>query len=236
LKKVVKPLFAKLGWEPTAGETIQTTQLRTSCVSILGGLDDKKVLAKAEEKFQSWLKDRTSVDGNIISTVVMMLAARGDEARYEHFKQLWKDGKTPFEKQLFLFSLRSFRKPALLRRTLALCFTGEVSIQESPSLFAGLLGNKNSQVFTWEYFRKNWEQIKTAFPVNMVPRVAGACGALDKPNRAAQVRKFFAKHEVKAGTMAVAQMLEQLDIAVRMRQTETPRLLAHVASLSQRSK
>jgi len=232
LKKVVKPLFEKLTWEPTPGESVQTTQLRKMCIGILGNCNDKKVLAKAEEKFQSWLKDPLSVDSNILGTVVGMLGARGDEARYEQFKQLWKDGKTPFEKQLFLFSLRSFRKPALLRRTLALCFTNEVSLQESPSLFAGLISNKYSQVFAWEYFRKNWEQIKTVFPVNMVPGIARACGSLDKPNRAVQVRRFFAKHEVKAGTMAVAQMLEQLDISVRMRQTETPRLLAHVASLS----
>lgn len=64
----------------------------------------------------------------------------------------------------------------------------------------------------------------------MIPGIARACGSLDTPEKAAEVREFFAAHEVKAGTMAVAQMLEQLSIAVRLRGNETERLLAYLAT------
>jgi hypothetical protein len=65
----------------------------------------------------------------------------------------------------------------------------------------------------------------------MVPGMAGSCRFLDTKELAVQVHEFFATHEVKAGTMAVAQMLEQLDIAVRIRQSETARLLDFVTQL-----
>ncbi len=231
IRGVAKPTFDRLGWAPVVGETIQTTQLRASLFSTLGTTcEDLEVRAKAEELFASWLKDKASVDPNLVGTFVNILAYFGDEARYEEFKKLFKNAKTPSDTNTFLYSLSSFRTLDLLKRTLDFSFTDEVSVQDSPYLFASLLGNKYSQDFAWNYLRDNWEKVKTAFPTNMVPGIARACVSLDTSARATEVREFFAAHEVKAGAMAVAQMLEQLSISVRLRESETDRLLSYLAS------
>lgn len=230
IRAFAKPTFDSLGWAPVAGESVQTTQLRASLFSTLGTTcEDPQVRAKAEELYASWLKDRTTVDPNLVGVFVGILAYFGDEARYEEFKKLFKNAKSPSDSNTFLYSLSSFRTLDLLKRTLELSFTDEVSVQDSPYLFASLLGNKYSQEFAWNYLRDNWEKVKSAFPTNMVPGIARACGSLDTPDRAAEVRQFFSTHEVKAGAMAVAQMLEQLSIAVRLRENETDRLIAYLA-------
>lgn len=229
VRAFVKPTFDSLGWVPVDGESVQTTQLRVSLFSTLGiTCEDEEVKAKADEMFASWLKDKTSIDPNMLGAVVGNLTYFGDDARYNEFHRLYKTAKTPNEVNTFLYSLSGFRQEELLQRTLALSLSDEVSVQDSPFLFASLLGNKYAQDFAWEYLRQNWEQIKQVFPTNMVPRVASSCGSLDTPERAAEVREFFASHEVKAGAMAVAQMLEQLDIAVRLRVNETDRLMAYL--------
>ena len=231
IRGVAKPTFDQLGWAPVAGESIQTTQLRASLFSTLGTTcEDPEVRAKAEELFASWLKDKASVDPNLVSVFVGILAYFGDEARYEEFKKLFKGAKTPSDTNTFLYSLGSFRSLDLLKRTLDFSFTDEVSVQDSPYLFASLLGNKYSQDFAWDYLRANWEKVKTSFPTNMVPGIARACVSLDTPAKADEVRAFFAANEVKAGAMAVAQMLEQLSISVRLRGNETDRLLSYLAT------
>jgi puromycin-sensitive aminopeptidase len=231
IRGVAKPTFDKLGWAPVAGESIQTTQLRASLFSTLGvTCEDPEMRAKSEELFASWLKDKSTVDPNLVGVFVNILSYFGDEARYEEFKQLFKNAKTPSDQNTFLNSLSGFRQLELLKRTLDFSFSDEVSVQDSPYLFASLLGNKYSKDFAWDYLRANWEKVKTAFPTNMVPGIARACASLDTPAKAAEVREFFAAHEVKAGAMAVAQMLEQLSIAVRLRQSETDRLLAYLAA------
>jgi aminopeptidase N len=141
---------------------------------------------------------------------------------------LWRAATTPNEEGIFLFALAKFRDAELLGKTLTLSMSGDVSDQDAPDLFSGLLSNKFSQTFAWQYLRDNWEKVKAAFPVNMVPRIARSCSALDNEVQSAEVRAFFAVHELKAGAMAIAQMLEQLDIAVRFRQSETGRLAEYL--------
>jgi puromycin-sensitive aminopeptidase len=231
IRNLCKPTFDLLGWTPVAGESVQTTQLRASLFSTLGRIcEDTEVRAKSEELFASWLKDKSSIDPNLVGVVVDILSYFGDEARYEEFKKLLKTVKTPNEQNIFLSSLSGFRQLELLKRTLELSLTDEVSVQDSPYVFASLLGNKYSQVFAWDYLRANWEKVKTTFPTNMVPGIARSCVSLDTPEKAAEVQAFFAANEVKAGAMAVAQMLEQLSISVRLRESETTRLLAYLAA------
>jgi puromycin-sensitive aminopeptidase len=233
IKDFVKPTFDTLGWAPKQGESVQDTQLRASLFSTLAvTCEDAEARAKAEQMFDSWLQDKTSIDPNLLGVVIGILSHFGDAARYSQFKQLYKDAKTPHEEALFLYNLGYFCDPELLKQTVDYCFTDEVSVQYSPGLYGALLGNKYIQDYTWDHLRANWEKVKSTFPVNMVPKVAGACGSLDTPERAAEVRSFFAANEVKAGKMAVAQMLEQLDIAVRLRVAETDRLVAHFAPTS----
>jgi aminopeptidase N len=228
VRGLIRSTFDSLGWAPAEGESVQTTELRSALFSTLGNIcEEADVLAKAQELFGSWLKDKSAVDPNLVGTIVNMLARfGGDAARYDQFHQLYKTATTPFEEQAFLFALSAFRDVQLCARTREMCFNGEVSVQDAPYLYAGLIGNDESASETWSHLQANWEKIKEAFPTNMIPQIAGACRLLDTPELAAQVRQFFHDHEVKAGTMAVAQMLEQLAIALRLRENETQRLVA----------
>jgi puromycin-sensitive aminopeptidase len=225
----LNPTFDKLGWAPQAGESIQTTELRASILMTLGTIGgDQTVRAKAVEIFDEWLADKATLDPNLLGKVVAILAYWGDAERYQQFYGLWRAATTPNEEGIFLFALAKFRDAELLGKTLTLSMSGDVSDQDAPDLFSGLLSNKFSQTFAWQYLRDNWEKVKAAFPVNMVPRIARSCSALDNEVQSAEVRAFFAVHELKAGAMAIAQMLEQLDIAVRFRQSETGRLAEYL--------
>lgn len=231
LRKVVRliarPAFDRLGMDPKADETVQDKELRGMLLGLLGTIgEDAECRKKAASLFESWKKDKTSIDGNLLPATVGVLAYNGDKARYDEFFNLYKTAATPQEEQRFLGALTAFRDKDLLNRSIELMMSEHVRTQDAPSIFGALLRNEVSGEAAWDYMRENWEKMVTAFPESGVVRMIGGAEALDTPELAAEVKDFFTKNQVKQGDMATAQMLEQLGINVRLRETESPKLVA----------
>lgn len=231
IRALIEPRLSAIGWEAKAAEPIQTTELRATLFGYMGTIvEDRDAQAKALDLYNQWQADRASVDANIVGAVIDTLAWTGDTARYDEFVLRMREAPTPYERNLFADALTGFREQSLLRRTLDLIFSGEVSIQDSPFLLASLLSNSRSQDMAWEYLSKHWEAVTQAFTTNMLPHVVRACSSLDTEERAALVVAFFNTHKVPAGAMATAQMLEQLSINLRLRRAETARLQQYLQS------
>lgn len=217
---LARPALTKLGFAPEQGESHEVKKLRGSLMGALGTIGgDVHVIAEMEKMFKSWKEDKTSIDGNLLPSIVEVLAYNGGSNRYEEFFALFKDAATPQEEQRFLSALASFRDKDLLSQTSSLMFSDQVRSQDAPHNFARLLDNDVSAKAAWTYMKRNWNAIIKAFPANGVRSMVGACSALDTPVLEKQVRKFFASHRVKQGEMATAQMLEQLSVNVRLRTT-----------------
>ncbi|MCC7529590.1 MAG: M1 family metallopeptidase, partial [Candidatus Melainabacteria bacterium] len=226
---LVKPALDKLGHMPGASESHEVRKLRGSLMGTLGTFGgDKEVIVELEAMFASWKVDKSSIDGNLLPSIVEVLAYNGGSERYEEFFSLFKNADNPQEEQRFLSSLASFKDADLLNKTSALMFSEHVRSQDALHNYARLLGNDVSAKAAWTYMRKNWTAINKAFPANGVRSMVGACSALDTPALEKQVRKFFATHKVRQAEMATAQMLEQLSVNVRLRKAEASRLKAHL--------
>lgn len=229
VRELVGPTFKRLGYSPVAGESVQTRELRGSLLGVLGTIgEDAEVRGKAKELFGSWKKEKTSIDSNLLPAVVSTLAYAGDKAQYDEFFNLFKTAKTPQEEQRFLFALAAFRDLTLLKQTIDSTLSENVRTQDAPYLVAALLRNEVSAKSAWDFMREKWSKMIAAFPDNSIPRMVSACDSLDTPELEAEVSEFFAKNPVKQGEMATAQMKEQLRINVRLRQSESPKLSAHV--------
>jgi puromycin-sensitive aminopeptidase len=235
-KKLVRdlcgPQAAKLGWTPTKSETVQTRQLRALLLDTLGTIgDDKSVIETATASFDKWKKDKTAIDTNLLPALVNILAYHGNAARYEEFRQISEQGKTPQEVIRFLYSLAAFRDLALLKRTMASCLSDEVKSQDAPYVFATIAQNEIANEAAWQFMKTNWQAMVRAYPENGVVRmVAAILPQLDRPALEKDAQEFFAKYKVEAGDMAVAQGLELLRVNVLMRERETKRLGAYVLS------
>jgi hypothetical protein len=54
------------------------------------------------------------------------------------------------------------------------------------------------------------------------------CSSLDTPELAADVKQFFDKTTVPQGDMAVSQMVERMNVNVRMRKEESSRMMTYL--------
>ncbi len=209
---------------------MQIKQLRGSLIDALGTTaEDESTYAQAQKSFQSWKKDKTSIDSNILPAIVRILAYHGDKERYEEFKQISKQAKTPQETLRFLYALADFRVEKLLAQTMSSCLNGEVKTQDAPFLFATLVNNEISNLAAWKFMQKNFAKMVETYPdTGMVRLCSSAIPALDTPPLEKEAKTFFAKHKVQSGDMAISQALEMLHVNVLLRERETKKLAAYL--------
>src|SRR5713101_3968985 len=165
VRDVVGPAAARLGWNAAEGEDELTRQLRAMLLGILGTLGEaREVRTRARELYAEWSHDLARADRDLMPQLVSILAHTGDPARYQEFKQNFKNARTPQEEQRYLFSLANFRDPGLLRQTMEMTLNGEVRTQNAPFLMHSLLANPVSRYEAWDFIRKNWDAMMQKFP------------------------------------------------------------------------
>lgn len=230
IRHLVTPVFAELGWTPKAQESTAARELRGSLVALLGTVgEDADVQSAAVGFFASWKKDRGSVDPNVVPAIVSTLAYTGDTARFDEFLAISRAAPTDQERLRFLRALGEFRAPELFTAAIDMTLT-EVKTDDAPYILGAWLTTEHAGRATWEAISRSWAKVVKRFPASGTVRMIEGCSALDTPELAAEVERFFGRTKVSQGDMAVSQMLERLSVNVRLRKAEGPRLVEYLSN------
>jgi puromycin-sensitive aminopeptidase len=223
----VAPAFTELGWTPRAAEDELTRQLRGDLVRAMGALgDDRRVQARAVELYTRAAAD---LDPNVLPAIIGVLAHAGDGARYDEFLKKFRSATTPQEEQRFLYALAAFRQPELLTQTLARTINGEFRTQDAPFVARSLLTSVYGRELAWEFVKTNWETMERQYPKTGLRRLAEGVIGLATPELERDVHAFFQARRPEFGGKTLEQYLEQLRIAVRLREREVAALTAYLA-------
>jgi puromycin-sensitive aminopeptidase len=218
----VGPAVTDLGWVPRTGESELTKQLRGELIGALGRLgNDPATQSRAAELYQAYRHDATAVDPNIVPSLVAILAYTGDATRYDEFNERLRTAVTPQEERRYLFSLAGFQHKSLLDRTLARTISGETRMQDAPFLISAVLSNVYGRELAWAFVKTNWEKMDQLFPKQGLRRMCGGIGNLATPELERDVRGFFATNKIDLGGKTLDQNLEQLRIAVTVRERDS---------------
>jgi puromycin-sensitive aminopeptidase len=223
----IGPALADLGWQPRPGEDELTRQLRAELVRATGTLgNDAAVHARAAEVYAA---GAASAEANVFAAIIPVLAHVGDEARYAEFVRNFRAAATPQEEQRYLLALAAFRPPELIDQTLARTLNGEVRTQDAPFLMRALLYGVDSRARAWPFLQANWEQMSREYPVTGFRRMFEGVVGLARPEWEREVLDFFRKSAIDLGGKTLEQYLEQLRIAVRLREREGAALSTYLA-------
>ncbi len=229
----VGPAVAELGWTPRPGEDELTGQLRGDLLRAAGVLgNDAAVQEKAAAVYAQYLRDPAAVDANVLAAVIPVLAHVGDAERYDEFLARFRAAKTPQEEQRYLYALAGFNSPALLEQTLARTLNGEVRTQDAPYVIRALLLSVHGRDFAWNFLKANWERMLQLYPPVGVRRMCEGLTGLASPEREREVHEFVKAQRVDLGGKTLRQYLEQLRIAVALRQREGAALHAYLKPLA----
>jgi hypothetical protein len=229
VQNLVRPQFNRLGWAPVEGEGQRTGTLRATLMSALGTLGgDTEVRARAAKSHAAYLKDRSSVDPDVLGAVVAITAWTGGEAEFTECLDRARNPGTPQEEVRYLYALPRFRHPGLIRRTLDLALN-EFRTQNAPYMVAVALNNRWAGPQGWDWLKEHWDQALSRFPDNSTARMLEGVVGLNTSALAADVHAFLTSHPVPQAQQLVEQTLERLDVNTRFREREAANLVWSLA-------
>jgi puromycin-sensitive aminopeptidase len=230
VRGLVGPAVAELGWEPRPGETELTRQLRGDLLRALGTLGNEgAVQSRAAELYAAALAHPPAVDANVLPALIAILAHSGDAARYAEFVERFRTAKTPQEEQRYLYALTSFRARPLIEQTLAKTINGEIRTQDAPFVARSLLMSVDVREIAWTFVKAQWDTMDRLYPKHGLRRMCEGVTGLVTPELERDVHAFFLGRAIDLGGRTLEQYLEQLRIAVAMRDREGAALATYLA-------
>jgi len=210
--------WAEVGWDTSAGDGDERNLRRGSVLRILGLVaEDREIAAGAVPRFERYLKNRASIEPNLVDPLIAIVARDGDDARFARFRQAIGQSRTPQESRRFQLALGDFRKLDIARRAAELTLTPEIPTQDVGFLLMRLLGNRAAREMTWEFIQANWAALAKRLPPMMVSRVIEATAALQTREYRKQVAVFFRAHPIETATRALKLALERFDLNEELR-------------------
>jgi len=173
----------------------------------------------------------TALDPNVLPALIAVLAYTGDAARYADFLERFRGARTPQEEQRYLYALAAFRPDELILRTLAATVDGGIRTQDAPFVLRAMLMSVSAREPTWEFVKRQWETLDRLYPKHGLRRMCEGVIGLATPDLERDVRRFFAERKIELGGRTLEQYLEQLRVAVALREREGAALTRYLASV-----
>ncbi len=123
---LVRPEFARLGWDAKPGEPFLDSLLRPSLVEAMGAFKDPAVLAEARRRFVAFTHDSTSLPPALREPVLTIVGHTADQATYDALKAAGIHATSTEEKLRYFGAMASASDPKLIAQTVAFAEAGEV--------------------------------------------------------------------------------------------------------------
>ena len=137
-RRLLAPLFAKVGWDAKTGESQNAALLRASLLDALSRFDDPAVIAEARARFASYLEDPSPIAPDTRHSMLAIVARHADKAAWDRIHALAKAAKSTLAKSELYNLLGSVLDRGLAARALALTLTDEAVVTTRPSIVAGV--------------------------------------------------------------------------------------------------
>jgi aminopeptidase N len=183
------PLFARVGWEPKAGESDNDAVLRASLIRALGGFDDPAVIAESRQRFAASLKDPDSLRGAVRQSVLRVVAGHADAATWEELHQLTLKAVDPTDRARLYRYLGSASDPALADRTLALALSAEPKDTDRPTLVAAVAAVHPDRAYDFALAHRT-ELDRVLEPTSRVSYYTGLAGGSRKAAMLEKLKAF----------------------------------------------
>ncbi len=224
-RTLLEPIVTKVGWDPSPAETGLDRQLRAQVLGamvILG--DDAATQLVAQERYQAYLNDRSTLDPNLVSTVIEAVAHTGGRPEYEAFIERYRTASTPQEETRYLMALPVFHHRTLITETLEKTLNGEIRSQNAAFIISRCLANLTCGDVAWGYVKSHWNRLVDHLPANSISRMVDGLGLVFDQAAHEDAKAFFATAAIKEGRKQIEQMLERQGNGVAFKEREAKAL------------
>ncbi len=224
----LRPLLAKVGWTPKAGEADKVAILRADLIGALGGLGDADVVAEATRRFNAEKTDPSAIPGPLRKTVLGVVAKHADAATWDAIHAQAAAEKTPLVRNQLFSLLAAAEDEALAKKALELALTSEPGETLSSSMISRVAGLHPDMTFDWAVANKDKvnEKVDSSSRTRFIPTLGQASS---NPATAEKIKAYaaanLAEGSRKEADKAAASVLNR----AKIRQDRLPAITAWVA-------
>ena len=198
----LRPVFARIGWEAKAGESVPTALLRTQMIGTLASLGDKDVIAEARRRFAAQKTDPNAVPVPLRKTITAIVARNADAATWNQLHDEAKAETTPLIKDQLYAMLSVAKDDALAKQALNLALTPEPGATNSAGMIRIVSYDHPDMAFDFAVAHR--EQVDKLVDSTSSSRYYPALGATSfKPEMIDKIKAYADAH-IAEGSRRVA--------------------------------
>lgn len=145
----VQPRFARLGWEPKAGDSPEERQLRALLASTLARAGDERAIREARQRFARFQADPASVSPEMLDFVVNTVGRYADAPTYAALGKQVAAARTDEERNRFGAAMTQVQDPALAANALNMAVSPEIPANLSTVIVSSIGREHPDQA--WEF-------------------------------------------------------------------------------------
>ena len=224
-RKILRPSFEQLGWEPKKGETPRAAILRGSLIVALGDLSDQEIVAGCRERFQKYLLDSASLAPDLRPSVLWVVGHYADEATWNRLHALGVETTSSEEKQNYYDALAAARDPKLVAKSLQISLTDELPTSRAVFLVGKVARDSDHPDVAWNFAKANMKALLAKTDALGANRYAPSLFTFFSENSRADELKSYAKANLPAtSAKEVAKAVDEIEFRAEFRARLTPQL------------
>ncbi len=156
-RALMQPIFQRVGWTSRPNEPVATGLLRVSVLNALGELRDPAVIAGAQERFQKFLADPSTLAPDLRATIFTIVGANADQKTWDRLHQLGLATKNIEEKQNYYFALAA--APNFAAQSLALSLGDELPGSRATAMVIVVSGVAEQPQAAWDFAKAHQKEL-----------------------------------------------------------------------------
>ena len=224
----LRPLLAKVGWAPKAGEPDTVGILRSDLIGVLGGLGDPEVITEATRRFNADKTDPSAIPGPLRKTITSVVAKHADPATWDVIRAQAQAEKTPLIRAQLYSLLASAENETLAMKALELALTSEPGETLSSTMIARVAAAHPDMTFDWAVANK--DKVNEKVDGSSRSRfIAGLGASSSNPATAEKIKAYAATHMAEGSRKEADKAVASVMNRAKIREQRLPAITAWVA-------
>jgi aminopeptidase N len=158
-RSVLKPVFARVGWDAQPGGSDNDIILRADLIEALAEFDDADALAWTRERFERYLANPKLFDANARSSLLHNVALHADQKLWDRLHRMAKTATSELERQDLYDLLGLAESDALAKQALGLVFSDELA--SSPTTGPRIISavSQRHPEMALDFSLANWDKV-----------------------------------------------------------------------------
>jgi aminopeptidase N len=218
LRSILRPTFDALGWDLKPGEPTRWTDLRASVVAALGDLEDPDIREGCQKRFQDIAGGKSHISPDMRRPILLVVGRYADEATWNRLHELGAATTNIGEKQDFYEAMARATNPDLIKRTLQIALTNELSTSRATYLVASVANYSEHPELAWDFAKANMPALMAKLDaLGAQSYVPGLFLFFSDPDRIKELRDYGKANSGKLNEKEVAKAIDEIEVRAELK-------------------